>query len=252
MLEMLELRNITKSFDGLTVINDLSISFEEGMISGLIGPNGAGKTTLFNIISGLIQPDRGEMLYKGKHLNGLIPWKRAQIGIGRLWQDVRIFEKMTVLENVLLARKGNPGEGVFSNFLRPLKVRQFDRQNVELARHWLKFVGLVDKERAPAGELSYGQQKLLAIARLLVNDADLLLLDEPTSGIHPRLIDAILEVIRTIAREGKTVIIIEHNFSVVLRLSDSMFLMDKGRIELTGTPKEIMQASPLKEKYLGV
>ena len=250
-MTLLRLRHITKSFEGLRVVDDLSLSFEPGKIISLIGPNGAGKTTLFNIISGLLRQDSGDIVYRGERLDKLAAFKRAQRGIGRLWQDVRVFEKMTVLDNVSLAKKGNPGEGILSNLFRIPSVLRFETHNLEQARYWLEFVGLAGKEKSLAGDLSYGQQKLLAIARLLANDADLLLLDEPTSGIHPHLIDAVLGVIERIVHEGKTVILIEHNFGVVFKISDWVHLTVKGRIELSGKPNDIVQASLLKEVYLG-
>jgi len=251
-MALLELRHITKSFDGLKALDDLSLAFEQGRITSLVGPNGAGKTTLFNVISGLLLPEHGEIFYHGTPLNGFTPWQRAQRGIGRLWQDVRVFEKLTTLDNVLLAKKRNLGEGILSNFFLVPAVNKFERHNREQAHHWLAFVGLSGKERTLAGDLSYGQQKLLAVARLLANDAQLLLLDEPTSGIHPHLVDTILEVIRKIVKEGRTVIVIEHNFSIVFEISDWICLMDKGRIELAGIPDQVARAPLLREVYLGI
>jgi len=150
-----------------------------------------------------------------------------------------------------LAKKDNPGEGILSNLFRIPTVSRFERDNLERARYWLEFVGLVEKEKSLAGNLSYGQQKLLAIARLLMNDADLLLLDEPTSGIHPHLINAVLGVIERIVQVGKTVILIEHDFGVVFNISDWAHLMVKGRIELSGKPRDIAKAPILKDVYLG-
>lgn len=251
-MTVLELQHITKLFDGFRVIDDLSLSFEQGKITSLVGPNGAGKTTLFNLISGLLRPEHGKIFYQEILLNNLTPWQRAQRGIGRLWQDVRVFEKLTTLENVLLARKNNPGEGIVSNLIRLSTVTRFERESIEQARHFLDLVGLSGKEHTLASDLSYGQQKLLALARLLANDAQLLLLDEPTSGIHPHLIRTILEVIQKIAQDRKTVIIIEHNFGIVFEISDWVYLMDKGRIELAGIPEEVAQIPLLKEVYLGI
>lgn len=251
-MELLQLKCITKSFDGLTVIDDLSASFERGKVTGLVGPNGAGKTTLFNVIAGVLTPDRGEIVLSGTSLNALNAWQRAQFGIGRLWQDVRVFEKLTVLENVLVARKGHPGEGIRNNFLRNRTVSRFERENLEYARRWLDSVGLSREEGALAGSLSFGQQKLLAIARLLANDATLLLLDEPTSGIHPDLIGSILTVIRKIAQDGKTIIVIEHNFGLVRGIADWLHVMHKGRIEVSGRAEEVAQDPLLREVYLGI
>jgi ABC-type branched-subunit amino acid transport system ATPase component len=251
-MAILELKSVTKSFDGIKAVDNLTASFEPGKVTSLIGPNGAGKTTLFNLISGVLQSDSGEILLQGKPLNGLAAWQRAQRGIGRLWQDVRVFPKLTVLDNVLLAQKDNPGETIWKNFFSLALVRKQQKYALGQARHWLSFVRLTDYENSLAGDLSYGQQKLLSIARLLVNEARLLLLDEPTSGIHPHLIDEILLLIKEIVAEGRTVIIIEHNFAVVSRISDQVFLMTKGRIDLAGGPEEVAKAPLLKEAYLGI
>ncbi|MCB9503237.1 MAG: ATP-binding cassette domain-containing protein [Deferribacteres bacterium] len=248
----LELQHISKSFDGLKAIDDLSIRFERGSVTSLIGPNGAGKTTLLNLVSGLISPDSGKILYNNQKLNGLAPWQRADRGFGRLWQDVRIFQNLTVLDNILLARKNHPGELIFKNIYQLNCIKQFEKENIEHANRWLEFVGLNKKQQTLARDLSYGQQKMLAFARLLNNDANVLLLDEPTSGVHPRFVEKIIDLIRNIAKNGKTIIIIEHNFNVVAQISHTICLMIKGRIELQDNPNKVAQSLLLKEVYLGI
>lgn len=179
-------------------------------------------------------------------------WQRADRGFGRLWQDVRIFQNLTVLDNILLARKNHPGELIFKNIYQLNCIKQFEKENIEHANRWLEFVGLNKKQQTLARDLSYGQQKMLAFARLLNNDANVLLLDEPTSGVHPRFVEKIIDLIRNIAKNGKTIIIIEHNFNVVAQISHTICLMIKGRIELQDNPNKVAQSLLLKEVYLGI
>jgi len=250
---MLELNNINKRFGGLKAVDDVSLYFTERKISALIGPNGAGKTTIFNIISGFIRPDGGTMLFRSKPLDGLPAWKVASTGIGRMFQDNRVFGKLTCLENVLLAKNGNPGESPLGPFFSSGKVRDFERRNAEEASKWLAFVGLGDKKYAPAENLSYGQQKLLSFARLMADGRELLLLDEPTAGVNPAMIGEILALIKKIVKEaGKTVVIIEHNMSVILEIADFVYFMDDGRVETFGAPKDVLADERVREAYTGL
>jgi ABC-type branched-subunit amino acid transport system ATPase component len=185
MGELLELKAITKSFGGVKALKDISFSVNNTEILGLIGPNGSGKTTLFNIISGFLKPDKGRIFYQKKDITGLPPHKRAQLGIGRLFQDIRIFDKLTVIDNLLLSN-GDNSEGVLRAFVKtPIFNRKYKSKEVQTARHLLGFVGLNGKENALAQNLSYGQEKLLAIAMLLARDSRLILLDEPIAGVMP-------------------------------------------------------------------
>lgn len=251
--ELLTLTNITKSFDGINVLDDVSATFEAEKITCLIGPNGAGKTTLFNIISGFLFPNSGKIVFKGKEIaNGIPVWQRAQLGIGRLFQDVRVFEKLTVLENLLLAKKGHIGENPLISLCRPFKIRETEKEYRHEAEKWLNFVGLQDKINSNADNLSYGQQKLLVIARLLMGGFDLLLLDEPTAGINPSMVDIILNVIKNLVAEGKTVVIIEHNMNIVTEVSHWVFFMDAGKITAFGLPEEVLGDPTVREAYLGM
>lgn len=251
MVMELELTNITKRFGGLTALSDVSIVFEKGRISALIGPNGAGKTTLFDIISGFVLPDAGKVAYRNRTITGLPPHKVAQIGIGRLFQDVRIFDGMSVVENVCVAGKAQLGEGPLSALVRPMEVSRSQKKKRESAMKLLRSVSLEAKADQMADQLSFGQQKLLAICRLLANHSELLLLDEPTAGVSPAMVDELLVAIRRLTEDGKTVIIIEHNLNIVLRLCDWVYLLDDGEVTAFGTAKDVLRDNALQIAYFG-
>lgn len=250
--EILELRNVTKSFGGVKAVDNVSCGFYSGKITGLIGPNGAGKTTIFNLISGLYKPDSGEIYFKGKRIDILPPHKIAQLGIGRLFQDIRVFTKLTVLENVLISIPNQLGEKFYEGIFIRKKLAEKERENVEKAEQLLEFVHLADKKNTLAENLSYGQQKLLSIARLLAMGSELLLLDEPTAGVHPAVIKSILETIKSLAQQGKTIVFIEHNINVVLEIADWVYLLDEGKIASFGLPDEVIHDKTTREVYLGV
>ena len=251
-MNILDVKNLSKKFGGIEAIADLSFSLREGTITSVIGPNGAGKTTLFNLLTKCILPDDGFVYHRGRDTAKLSPHQIANLGIGRLFQDIRIFDKLTVLENLLVACKNNSGENPVISLLFRTRVAKIEKRNLENALKWLEFVGLSEMKNTLAENLSYGQQKLLSLARLLANDADLLLLDEPVSGIHPEMVDQILSLIRKIAEsERKTVLLIEHNIGAVLKVSDWVMLLDSGRLVAFGLPDEIREDRNLKEVYLG-
>lgn len=251
-MELLELQDVTRTFGGVKAVDDVSFSLAEGHITSLIGPNGAGKTTLFGLITGFLKPDAGVISYRGRRIDGLPPYRIAGMGIGRLFQDVRVFDRLTVLDNVLLARKGQRGENPVISLLFRRRVQKEEAKNLEVARSWLDFVGLGEMENALAEDLSYGQQKLLAIARLLANDADLLLLDEPTAGVNPGMVRSILDLIRRLTAEGKTVVVIEHNMSVIMEISNWVFFLDDGKLISFGLPEEILGDPAVREAYIGI
>lgn len=248
----LELKELTKSFGGVRAVKRVSIGFQKAKITGLVGPNGAGKTTLFNLISGLLTPESGSILYLNRDLVGSHPWQIAQMGIGRLFQDVRVFNRMTLLDNVLSAFKHQPGENPLLSLLLPWKVKAHEDRLRARALELLSFVELADKAHSIAEELSYGQQKLLSIARLLAADADLLLLDEPTAGVNPRVINSLLQLIRRLAHEGKTIIVIEHNMNVVTQICDWVFFMEDGQVVSFGLPHEVLSDPEVRSAYIGL
>jgi ABC-type branched-subunit amino acid transport system ATPase component len=249
---LLEIEGISKSFAGVKAVREVSLSIQRGTINSIIGSNGAGKTTLFNIVDGYLHPDAGTAAYKGERLDGLSPAQRASIGIGRLWQDIRLFRNMTVLDNLLTATKNHPGEKFLNYLLSYKSIRRAEDENLHAAERTLGLIGLRDKRKTLAQDLSYGQQKLLAIGRLLMNDADLLLLDEPTAGVNPILVDEVMALIKKLAGEGKTILMIEHNVLKAISVSDWVFVMDRGRIEISGAAQSVFSDPRLKEVYLAV
>ncbi len=251
-MEILEIEGITKTFDGVKALNDISFSIQERTITGLIGPNGAGKTTLFNVILGFLKPDMGKVYYNNLDITGKPPYEISCLGIGRLWQDVRIFPKLTVLDNVLTARPNQSGENPLASFFRPKSVEKSEKENLENAEKWIEFVGLKEEINRFAEDLSYGEQKLLALARLLAADSNLLLLDEPATGIHPEMLSKIHLLLKSLVNLGKTIIVIEHNIRFVTEIVDRILLMDEGRIVTSGTPEDLMSSPVMKEVYIGI
>lgn len=254
-MDILALHNLTKSFDGLKAVDSLTLEFAKGRITALVGPNGAGKTTLFNLINGLLKPDRGKIYFDNRRIDGIPRWKIARLGVGRLFQDVRIFNKLSVLENVLLGRFFHPGESplrvLFSWFCRD-GVTKVEKENLEEASHWIKFVGLAEKENSPAEALSFGQQKLLAIARLLAGGYKLLLLDEPTAGVNPVMIKSLLDLIEKVVETGRTIVFIEHNMTVVFDIADWVYFLDEGKITSFGLPNDVLGDPEIRRTYLGI
>jgi len=256
----IETENLNKRFGGVVALEDVSLEFPPATVTALIGPNGAGKTTLFNVITGFLQPDSGSVLLIDDgtaasesvktDLLGLAPYEVARKGIGVLFQDVRVFSKLSALENVAVGVKEQSGENPVACIFNPGHVRRKETQVLDRAHQLLKYVGLSEKAHLPAGQLSYGQQKLVAIARLLAGDARVLLLDEPTSGVHPDMIDKLLDLIQRLTDDdGRAVIMIEHNLNVVTRVGDWVYLMAQGRVEVFGKPREVMRDSTLQEIF---
>jgi branched-chain amino acid transport system ATP-binding protein len=232
--EILKVRNITKSFGQLLAVNNLSFSVEERKITGLIGPNGAGKTTLFNIITGIHKTDGGTVVFRGKDITNLKSYQVARLGIGRTWQLIRIFPKMTVMENLLIAAKVT-GE------------REYGKA-VEL----LGLFGLTGEKDNYAGELSTGQQKILSIARILMFDADLMLLDELAAGVNPAEQDVMMRHIHELCDEkGKTFLIIEHSMDVIMGHCDKVICMNFGEKIAEGSAAEIQRNEKVIEAYFG-
>lgn len=251
-MSILELHSVTKSFGGVRAVDGVSLGFEQGRITGLIGPNGAGKTTLFNLVCGFLRPDAGVMQCRGRVINGMQPWQIARMGVGRLFQDVRLFTRMKAVENVLAAFQHQAGENpLVSLFGRWAVARQEQRQRSR-ALELLGFVGLADKADDLAEDLSYGQQKLLSIARFLAADAELLLLDEPTAGVNPRMVALLLGVIRKLADDGKTVVFIEHNMNVVVEIADWLYFLDSGRVAAVGSPGDVLGNPEVRKAYIGI
>jgi len=250
MTDFLKIESLNKNFGGVQALAGFSCSAHEGEILGLIGPNGAGKTTLFNVISGFIKPDSGKVLYKGKNVTRSAPHRIAYIGIARTFQILRLIHQLSVLDNVMLSFKNQPGEHLGNLFFRPLYCTKVESENRKTALSLLEYAGLLDKIGDPAEALSYGQQKLLSLVCCLAAGADLLLLDEPVAGIAPEMLEKILAIIRELPSKGKTIIIIEHNIDVIMRICNRVIFMDAGEKVSEGKPEEVRNDPRVIEAYI--
>jgi branched-chain amino acid transport system permease protein len=248
---VLDVRDVSKAFGGIKAVNDLSMQLEGGKITALIGANGAGKTTVFNLLTGALSLDGGEVYLNGQNITGLRPDQIANLGMVRTFQDVRLFHGMTVLDNVLMGVPDQAGEHLVPLFLRIGKTRAREREAQAIARHWLEFVGLEDFADVRVEALGYGQQKLVSLARILATDARVLLLDEPASGIDYQFLDEMLDVISQLRDEGRTVCIVEHNLDVVGRLADHVYFMEVGKVTAEGNITDLTSDERLAEVYFG-
>lgn len=251
MREILTVENIYKSFDGLRVLNGISLNIQMGTINGLIGPNGAGKTTLFNIINGFLKPDSGKVYFMGHELTGLPPYKISSMGIGRTFQRPKLFLQITVIDNILLAMRYNLGEDIEDVLFRYPAVMKEDKEKYNIALKYLKFVELDGKKDVLAENLSYGQRKLLELARALATDANLLLLDEPFAGVFPYMREKIKNILLKIKKLGKTIIFIEHMINIVSSISDKIIFIAHGEKIAEGDPIEVLNNKRVIETYFG-
>ena len=250
-MDLLRVDRLRKEFDGIIAVDDVSFSLKKGTIAGLIGPNGAGKTTILNLLSRLYRPDGGEIYFNEHELTGLSPHRVAQLGIGRTFQNIRIFPQISVLENLMLAPRNQKGEGIFSALIRTQRVKTDEREVAEKARSYLHTVGLLDKKDDMAENLSHGQRKLLELARALATGSEMLVLDEPTAGVFPKTREQILDLLLDLQNRGKTILFIEHDMKVVMGISDKVIVMNYGKKIAEGTPEEIRNNKEVIEAYLG-
>lgn len=248
---LLRATNLSKSFGGIKAVNNACLEVETGSITGLIGPNGAGKTTLFNLLANFIEADQGEILFDHQPIHHLPSHKIANLGFIRTFQVARVLSRLSVLENMLLATPRQTGENFFQVWLQPGKLRTEERVNKAKAMDILESVGLATKAHDYAGALSGGQRKLLEMARTLMTNPKLILLDEPAAGVNPTLINQICEHIVNWNRQGISFLIIEHNMDMIMSLCDRIWVLAEGTNLASGTPEEIQNNDLVLEAYLG-
>ena len=243
MKYILETKSLTKSFGGVHAVDHLSINISQGIITGLVGPNGSGKTTLVNVLSGFSRENGGSMIFSGVDRKKILPWENQAYGITRTFQQIRLFDQMTVLDNML----------VMLTERSPLAAL-FERHNayhIKTAEDILERVGLHEKKSRHAGDLSYGQRKLLEIGRVLAMNSSIILLDEPFAGLFPEMVKKIEGIILELKKEGKTIVLIEHNMAIIRNLCDHLIVMDAGKLLAEGHPEKILAEKSVLEAYLG-
>lgn len=248
---MLEVRDVVKEFGGLRAVDGISFTLRAGTITGLVGPNGAGKTTLFNTIAGVHRPSSGSITFAGRRIDGRAPHRIFHEGLVRTFQIPRPFGRMTVLENTMLVPARQAGERFWNNWVRRAKVRAEERAGRERAREVLDFVGLERLSGEYAENLSGGQQKLLELARVLMADPKLILLDEPGAGVNPTLLVTIMDKLQALNARGIGLLLIEHNMDLIAALCDPVLVMAQGKLILEGPPAVVRSDERVLEAYLG-
>jgi ABC-type branched-subunit amino acid transport system ATPase component len=249
---ILTIEHVSKAFGGIRAVQDCTFEVTPGVITGLIGPNGAGKTTIFNLITGFLRADSGSIRLRGEELRGLLPHQVETAGVVRTFQHLRLWGKMSVLENVLLGCRTPLGESVFSLFLSPGRVRAEEAAAHARASEVLEFFGLAARAGERAEDLAYPEQKLLSMARIFATDAQVLLLDEPTSGLDTDSLAKIVPMVRRLVERGKTVLLIEHNMELIAQLSDEVVFLHEGHVLARGKAEQITRDPALTEIYFGV
>jgi ABC-type branched-subunit amino acid transport system ATPase component len=244
-------RSLTKSFGALEVVAGFDHELQHGVVTGLVGPNGAGKTTIFNLLSGALKPDQGSVMLADRDITGKSLHVVSRLGLGRSFQDVRVFPTLTCEQNCALYSQRVQEGSLLRTLFLPRNTWRRSEQALEVAREAVEYVGLAPMVDTPAGSLSYAEQKLLAIARLLAIGAHTLLLDEPASGLDRRGVETLLGVVRRLADEGKTILLIEHNLDVVQDICQKVLFLDRGKVLAEGTPSEVFAQSELAELYFG-
>ena len=249
---IIETKNLIKNFDGVKAVDDLSVQIEKGKITGIIGPNGSGKTTLINLLTGMLPIDEGAVLVNGVKLKKIKPYAISFYGITRTFQTIRLFEQMTVLDNILIVMtKRNIFSALFSAQGGSALGRERHQYHLKKAKDILQKIGLWDKRNQLAINLSFGQRKLLEIARALVTGSQVFLLDEPFAGLFPEMQKIVATIIRELREEEKTIILIEHNMDLIRELCDYIIVMDSGQVLARGAPAEVLENKKVVEAYLG-
>ena len=250
-MSLLEVKRIFKHFGGLTAIHEVSFAVEKGEVCGIIGPNGAGKTTLFNLITGVYQLDEGEIFLSGRCLNGLRPHHIAEAGISRTFQKIRLFSNLTVAQNVHIGQHCRTRTEILSAILRGKKTRAEQKAIEEKSGELMEFFGLLDKGNEIARNLSYGEQRLLEVARAMALDPKLMLLDEPSSGLNPHETDELMERIQKISQRGITILLIEHDMNLVMGSTQHIIVLNFGKKIFDGSAEDSRKDTDVIKAYLG-
>ncbi len=249
--EELLVEGVTKRFYGIAALEDVSFAIAPGELVGLIGPNGSGKTTLFNCLTGYLRPERGRIMYRNTDITRLSPHHIAMAGIGRTFQAALIFPRLSVLDHLLVAQQEFHRDTALERLVRTRRARRFEAVAEEKAYALLQLVGLAVMSDRPVTHLSYGQRKLLALAMALATDPNLLLLDEPVAGVNPVLVQRLMDLIRELHNQGRTIVLIEHNMRVVMQLCERVIVLDHGRKIAEGSPWAVREDPQVVQVFFG-
>ena len=248
---ILETRELTKRFFAITAVDHVDLIVNDGEIVGLIGPNGSGKTTLFNCITGIMKPEGGQVCFKGQEITNMEPHNIVLQGMTRTFQTIRVFNDLTIIENILVAAQQHQEDNIFGRLFRTKEIREYESVAIGHAEEALEFVGLQHMRDQLAKTLSYGQRKLLAFATCFVSNPTIVLLDEPTAAVNPLMIKKMKNQIRHLNDRGTTFLIVEHNMEFIMDLADRIVVLDEGRKIADGLPSEIQKNERVLEAYFG-
>ena len=248
---LIEVKNLKKTFGGLIAVDIENLTFNENELTSIIGPNGAGKTTFFDLISGFQNSDNGDIYLNDKDISNFQPYKIARMGMVRTFQLTKVFDRMTVLENLLFSGSEISNESLFKSIIKSKSQKNYEEHLRDKARDIMDELNILHMEDSYARELSGGQKKLLELARSIIKEPEILLLDEPLAGVNPKLAEDILSLIKKLSNEGITILMVEHNIEAVMKISDRIVVLAEGSLIADGNPNDIRTDTNVIEAYLG-